>query len=157
MTSSVNILIVDDVLVNIKVAMNMLQKDRQNYNFSYVTSGQEALDIVKTKEFSLILLDIVMPVMDGFEVCRALKNSPLTADIPVIFLSSNTDIESIAEGFNVGAVDYVTKPFHNVELIARVTTHIQLYRAMKILEENKLDLRNQLDWESPTLYEELDF
>ncbi len=133
-----NILIVDDVSDNIKVAMNILREG--NYSFSYALDGQEALKIVTTKDFDLILLDIMMPELNGFEVMEVLKKNSHTRDIPVIFLTAKADIDSITKGFELGAVDYITKPFHQAELVARVATHLELYKSRKILEQNNLDL-----------------
>lgn len=138
MELSYNVLIVDDISDNIKVAMNILKEN--NYNFSFALNGKEALDVVKTKQFDLILLDIMMPQMNGFEVCQIIKADPKTRDIPVIFLTAKADIESITQGFKLGAVDYITKPFFSEELISRVATHLELYRAKSVLKQNNLDL-----------------
>lgn len=133
-----NILIVDDISDNIKVAMNILKEN--NYKFSFALNGREALKIVDTKRFDLILLDIMMPEMNGYEVCKQLKSDPRTQDIPVIFLTAKADIDSITEGLKVGAADYITKPFHSEELIARVANHLELYHAKEVLKQNNLDL-----------------
>lgn len=138
MSTAYNVLIVDDVSDNIKVAMNILKEN--NYNFSFALNGIQALEIIKTKQFDLILLDIMMPQMNGFEVCKHLKENPQTHDIPVIFLTAKADLDSLSEGFKVGAVDYITKPFYADELISRVSTHIELYRVKKVLQQNNLDL-----------------
>ena len=138
MNLNYNILIVDDVVENIQVAMNILKED--NYNFSFATNGEEALKLLKNNEFDLVLLDIMMPGMDGFEVIKKIKEDPRISDIPVIFLTAKTDVDSIAKAFSLGAVDYITKPFHAEELLARVRTHLELYRARKILEMNNLTL-----------------
>ncbi|WP_428739798.1 response regulator [Sulfurimonas sp.] len=138
MEFSYNVLIVDDISDNIKVAMNILKEN--NYNFSFAMNGKEALEIIKTKQFDLILLDIMMPQMNGFDVCEVLKKDPKTQDIPIIFLTAKADLDSIAHGFKLGAVDYITKPFYAEELIARVTTHLELYKAKSILKQNNLDL-----------------
>ncbi|MEJ2414524.1 MAG: response regulator [Sulfurimonas sp.] len=137
-----NILIVDDISDNIKVAMNLLKEN--NYNFSFALSGKEALKILKIKSFDLILLDIMMPEMNGFEVCKILKENPKTADIPVIFLTAKADIDSISKGFSLGAVDYITKPFYSEELLARVSTHLELYYAKSLLKQNNLDLNMKI-------------
>jgi len=149
-----NILIVDDVSDNIKVAMNILKEN--NYNFSFATDGKEALEIVKTKEFDLILLDIMMPELDGFEVCEVLKESTTTKNIPVIFLTAKADIDSISKGFKVGGVDYITKPFHPVELISRVATHLELYRAKAVLEQNNINLNVKIKYNEDRLLTELE-
>jgi putative two-component system response regulator len=138
MKLSYNVLVVDDISDNIKVAMNILKEN--NYNFSFALDGKKAMEIVQTKDFDLILLDIMMPEMNGFEVCTKLKSDPKTAEIPVIFLTAKADVDSITHGFKLGAVDYITKPFFADELIARVSTHLELYRAKSILKQNNLDL-----------------
>ena len=154
MDASFNVLIVDDVSDNIKVAMNFLKEN--NYNFSFALDGIQALEIVKTKPFDLILLDIMMPKMSGFDVCRTLKENPETVEIPVIFLTAKADIESMAEGFRLGAVDYITKPFQAEELIARVATHLELYRAKAVLRQNNLDLHVKIDQSRERFLSELE-
>ncbi|NOR58825.1 MAG: response regulator, partial [Sulfurimonas sp.] len=154
MDLSYNILIVDDVSDNIKVAMNILKEN--NYNFSFAVNGRQALDIVKTKDFDLILLDIMMPDINGFDVIRALKNDSITKNTPIIFLTAKADIDSITEGFELGAVDYITKPFHPSELISRVSTHLELYRARRVLEQNNLDLNVKIKHNENRLLSELE-
>jgi CheY-like chemotaxis protein len=122
-----SILIVDDVPKNIQVLANVLEC-RDDYEIEFATSGKEALEWVSSINFDLILLDIMMPGMDGYKVIRHLKNEKKTREIPVIFLTAKTDEESIVKGFENGAVDYVTKPFIPSELLARVNTHIELKR-----------------------------
>lgn len=130
------ILIVDDVSENIKVAISILKNDA--YNFSYALNAASAIDVLKKKRFDLILLDVMMPGMDGFDLCKLIKNSPSVKDTPIIFVTAKTDIESVAQGFELGAVDYVTKPFHPQELKSRVATHLELYRFRKnLLQQNK--------------------
>jgi len=148
------ILIVDDVIDNIQVAMNILREDC--YEFSYAQSGKEALELLKENSFDLILLDIMMPEIDGFEVCRRLKKDEKLADIPVIFLSAKADIGSIAEGFEVGGVDYIAKPFHAQELLSRVRTHVQLSSAKQILKQNNLSLKNKIVMERKRVLSELE-
>ncbi len=118
------ILIVDDVYRNIQLAGIILQKD--SFRFSFATDGESALRLAGEGGIDLILLDIMMPGMDGYTVCGRLKDNPLTADIPVIFLTAMNDTESIVKGFDLGAVDYLTKPFQAAELLARVRTHLKL-------------------------------
>jgi len=142
MSSSYEILIVDDVSENIKVAISILKRD--DYNFSYALNGQQAIEILKTKRFDLILLDIMMPGIDGFQLCKIIKNSPAIADTPIIFLTAKVDIESVAKGFELGAVDYVTKPFHPIELKSRVSTHLELYRHRKDLKKSNKKLNNEI-------------
>ncbi len=127
-----NVMIVDDVPDNIKVVANILKEE--GYKLFFATNGSDALAKVKSDKFDLILLDVMMPEIDGFEVCRQVKNDPATQDIPIIFLTARTDTESIIKGFELGAMDYVTKPFNNAELLARVKTHLTLQRAKEELK-----------------------
>lgn len=156
MDSYKHILIVDDVADNIQIAMNILKEE--SYQFSFARNGNEALSILQEEvsSFDLILLDIMMPGMDGYEVCQQLKTSPQLKDIPVIFLTARVDAESVAKGFEVGGVDYVTKPFHANELLARVKNHIQLYHAKKLLQENNIALETKLKYEKVRLLTELE-
>eukprot|EP00216_Chloropicon_sp_CCMP2111_P000457 CAMPEP_0198245834 /NCGR_PEP_ID=MMETSP1446-20131203/43100_1 /TAXON_ID=1461542 ORGANISM="Unidentified sp, Strain CCMP2111" /NCGR_SAMPLE_ID=MMETSP1446 /ASSEMBLY_ACC=CAM_ASM_001112 /LENGTH=141 /DNA_ID=CAMNT_0043930073 /DNA_START=96 /DNA_END=518 /DNA_ORIENTATION=- len=122
--------------------MNILKE--QGYNFSYALNGTEAIDLLKNNSFDLVLLDVMMPDIDGFEVCEFMKSDPRLEDIPVIFLTARVDVDSIAKGFNVGGVDYITKPFHGNELIVRVKTHLQLYHAKRLLQQNNIVLQHKL-------------
>jgi putative two-component system response regulator len=137
-----NILIVDDIEDNIKVAMNIL--NHLNYNFSFALDGEEALEILKIKNFDLILLDVMMPKLDGFDVCKNLKSNDKTKDIPIIFLTAKSDIDSVSKGFELGGVDYITKPFQSKELIVRVANHLELWQAKKVLKRNNLDLKTEI-------------
>ncbi len=127
------ILIVDDVEANLQLLGNILQE--QNYDLSFALRGEDALAILETDLPHLILLDIMMPEMDGFEVCKEIKANPRTKDIPIIFLTAKTEIDDIIKGFELGAVDYITKPFNSAELLARVNTHIQLKQTQEELKE----------------------
>ncbi len=127
------VLIVDDVTKNIQVVANFLQQ--AGYEINFAVSGDSALNHIQQEKFDLILLDIMMPEMDGFEVCQKLKDNDETKDIPVIFLTAKTDIESIKKAFNAGGVDYITKPFNKAELLARVKTHLELQQQKKDLRE----------------------
>ncbi|MFW5799462.1 MAG: response regulator, partial [Spirochaetota bacterium] len=127
-----NILIVDDVPKNIQVVANTLNKE--NYKLFYANNGKTAIEKLDNIEYDLILLDIMMPDIDGFEVCRQLKGKPEYKDIPVIFLTAKSDEESIIKGFEVGGVDYITKPFNRTELLIRVKTHLELYYNRKKLK-----------------------
>lgn len=148
------ILIVDDVPDNIQVAMNILKEE--NYRFSFATNGEEALKIMENEPFDLVLLDIMMPGIDGFEVCRRIKSDEAKQDIPVIFLTAKVDADSIAEGFSTGAVDYITKPFHPTELLARVKNHLELYTAKAVLRQNNLELMTKAKFEQKRLMTELE-
>src|ERR1035437_3194412 len=129
------ILIVDDTPKNLQLLSNILHD--KGYNICISTSGSQALESVNTEAPDLILLDIQMPVMDGFETFKALKSNPNSKDIPVIFLTAIIEPEKILEGFELGAVDYITKPFNIPELTARVATHIEIKRSReKLIELN---------------------
>lgn len=126
-----SILIVDDVKENIDVLVELLK----GYDLVTALDGETALDIVQEEEIDLILLDIMMPNMDGFEVCSRLKENTQTSHIPIIFLSAKDKQQNIQLGFKVGAVDYITKPFHPDELLSRVNTHLKLRAYEKDLEK----------------------
>jgi diguanylate cyclase (GGDEF)-like protein len=130
------LLIVDDVPKNIQVAANILQSS--GYQMAFAQDGPSALAQIETHRFDLILLDIMMPQMDGYEVCRKIRDNPANQDIPIIFLTAKDDADSIVKGFELGAMDYLTKPFNGAELRARVRTHLELYQSKKkILETNE--------------------
>jgi len=154
MYSNYNILVVDDVVDNIQVAMNVLKED--NYNLTYALNGQEALSLVKEHEYDLILLDIMMPGIDGYEVCEKIKAMPSKKDIPIIFLTAKTNIESISKAFEIGGVDYLTKPFNADELLVRVKTHIELHNARQLLEQNNISLKVKYTKEKKRLLTELE-
>jgi sigma-B regulation protein RsbU (phosphoserine phosphatase) len=131
--SAEEILIVDDNPANLRLLSQMLA-DR-GYIVRAVKSGPRALESVRATPPNLILLDIKMPGMDGYEVCRQLKELPETRSIPVIFISALNEIQNKVQGFNVGGVDYITKPFQYEEVIARVETHLALRRFQKRLQK----------------------
>ncbi len=118
------ILIVDDNPANVTLISSHIKK--QNYEFSIATNGNRALELAEEILPDLILLDVMMPGMSGFEVIEKLKANELTKMIPVIFLTAATEQEDMVKGFNLGAVDYITKPFNASELYARVRTHLRL-------------------------------
>jgi two-component system sensor histidine kinase/response regulator len=130
------ILIVDDVEENVQLLGNILQE--HNYDVSFASNGKYALEVLESESPDLIMLDIMMPDMDGFEICRKIKENPKNKDIPIFFLTAKTQQEDIIKGFEMGAVDYVTKPFEISELIARVNTHLSLKRAKDDLVELNL-------------------
>lgn len=120
-----NILIVDDNPKNIQVIGNILRE--ANYLTGFAMEGQQALTLLeKNSDYDLILLDIEMPVMNGYETCIAIRKDEKLKEIPVIFLTAFTDVSNIVRGFESGAQDYITKPFNAQELLARVSTHLQL-------------------------------
>lgn len=118
------ILFVDDNGENLQV-LGMIFK-KYNADLMFARSGNEALAIVTSHSPDIILLDVMMPEVNGFDVCKAIKANPQTKDIPVIFLTAKTDREDIVMGFAVGGVDYISKPFCKEEIIARVTTHLKM-------------------------------
>jgi two-component system sensor histidine kinase/response regulator len=122
-----SVLIVDDITKNLQVVGTILRQ--AGYAVTPATSGAEALEGLREHLPDLILLDLMMPEMDGLEVCRRLKADPLIRPIPVIFLTASNEMEHLVKGFEVGAVDYVTKPFNPPELLARVRTHLELKHA----------------------------
>ena len=139
-TEQSRIFIVDDDPANIQVLNEILA---ERYEVFASTDGLEALSMVEQTRPDLILLDVVMPGMPGEEVCRRLKENTETRDIPVIFLTSCVDPERTIIGFDVGAVDYVTKPFRSPELLARVATHIQLRQARQEVTVKNAELQEQ--------------
>jgi two-component system, sensor histidine kinase and response regulator len=118
------ILMVDDNPKNLQLLGSTLRNE--GYQLEFSTNGPTAISWLEKKNFDLILLDIMMPEMSGFEVCEHIRNQLKLADIPIIFLTAKTDKESIVKGFKIGAQDYITKPFDTSELVARVRTHLEL-------------------------------
>ena len=129
------ILIVDDTPKNIQVIGSILMQ--QKYRISVAKNGREALKVVKNVKPDIILLDVMMPELDGFETCKQLKESPETRDIPVIFLTAKIETEDIVKAFELGAVDYVIKPFNAKELLVRVNTHLDLKRTQNQLIQSE--------------------
>ncbi len=124
------ILIVDDTKENINILLYLLD----DYDLLVALNGRKALKSVEKNEIDLILLDIVMPEMDGYEVCSILKSNPDTKDIPILFITAKTDEDSIEKAYDIGGVDYVTKPFKPKELISRIKTHLKICNMLKSLE-----------------------
>jgi DNA-binding response OmpR family regulator len=147
------ILVVDDTAHIQRLLSQMLSA--QGYEVRVAADGESALEAVKADPPDLILLDIMMPIMDGYEVCRQLKADPKTQDIPVIFISARDDMEDKIEGFAVGGVDYVTKPFQVREVQARVQTHLALRALRRSLQATNEALAAQLE-ELRARNEELD-
>lgn len=127
------ILVVDDISKNLQVVGTMLRNE--GYHVMPATSGPQALERAHAQPPDLILLDLMMPEMDGLEVCQRLKAEPLTRQIPVVFLTASNEMEHLVKGFEAGAVDYITKPFNAPELLARVRTHLELKHARERLRE----------------------
>ena len=128
------ILIVEDVLKNVQLLGSVLKPE--GYALNIARDGVQALSILEHTKPDLILLDLSMPNMDGFEACKRIKANPETCDIPVVFLTARVEQEDIVKGFEAGAVDYVTKPFNAAELLQRVKTHLSLRQKSIQLEEN---------------------
>jgi DNA-binding response OmpR family regulator len=118
-----NILVVDDTPLNLLLLVDILSKD--GYEVIPVNSGKLALAAVKNNPPDLILLDIMMPDMDGYEVCQALKEDEFTKDIPIIFISALDQISDKIKAFNAGGIDYIVKPLKPKEVLARVKTHLE--------------------------------
>ncbi len=136
------ILIVDDNPQNLQVLGSVLQENL--YEIEFALSGPAALDWLKIKQFDLILLDINMPEMSGFDVCREIRSNPGLNTVPVIFLSAYTDRESILKGFELGAQDYISKPFDGRELIFRARTHLILKDSLEKLEKLNKSLEDKV-------------
>ena len=133
------VLLVDDNPTNLQLLFETL--DGRGYKLLIAKDGKTALSIARKAGPNLILLDIMMPEIDGYEVCRQLKADPATAEIPVIFLSALTETKDKVQGLDLGAVDYVTKPFQPEEVIARVNTHLTVYRLKKALDQKNKELQ----------------
>ena len=137
------VLVVDDAPANIQI-VNSILKDI--YKIRIAPSGAKALELVKvTPPPDLVLLDVMMPEMDGYEVCTRLKLDPETKDIPVIFLTGQTEVEDETKGFDVGAVDYIHKPFSPAVVKARVQTHLVLRGTREQLAQQLLTIQKELE------------
>lgn len=136
------ILVVDDIAKNLELIGNILSLEQ--YQISVATDGEKAWQILNRISPDLILLDIMMPTVDGYTLCRQIKSLEEKKDIPIIFVTAKTNPEDLARGFELGAVDYIGKPFNPAELIARVRTHISLYRAKKKNDILIAELRSAL-------------
>ncbi len=136
MNENPHLLIVDDVSQNIQILATMLSVDQ--YRISFAQRGTTALQLLEQNLFDLILLDVQMPEMSGFEVCEAIKAKKQWADIPIIFLTAYAGSDQSVLGFKLGAVDYITKPVEPLELRARVRTHLALKKARdQVLQKNR--------------------
>jgi len=138
------ILVVDDVFNNIKVIINYL-KDL-NYEIYFATSGEKAIQSIQNTTPDLILMDVMMPVLDGLETVKKIKQDSRYKDIPVIFITALSDPEDISKGFKAGGVDYISKPVNSIELIARIKIHLQLEEHRKLLAKIVEDEKNEIDY-----------
>ena len=127
------IVIVDDIPKNIQLLGQVLKSN--GYRILALTDSTKAVSAIEKNQPDLVLLDIMMPEINGFEICSILKSKPETVDIPVIFITAKTETEDIVKGFEIGAVDYITKPFNNNELLMRVKTQVALQDAIKSAEK----------------------
>jgi two-component system, sensor histidine kinase and response regulator len=137
------ILIVDDNPQNLQVLANLLLEEK--YEIEFAVNGEATLDWLKNRQFDLILLDINMPGMNGFEVCKRIRSDKEMCEVPIIFLSAESERESILKGFEVGAQDFVIKPFDSRELLARVKTQLDLKSKTEKLEKVNEWLGKQID------------
>ncbi len=137
------ILVVDDMLVNLKILEKIL--NTAGYETVLASNGEEALELVQKETFHCILLDIVMPGLDGYEVIAKLKNMPLISEIPVIFITGREGAEETVKGLEAGAVDYIPKPFHPVEVQLRVQLHIRLYTTIQSLATAQAETLMQIN------------
>ena len=153
--SNFHILIVDDEKLNIELAAVYLQE--VGYTLSFALNAEAAIKSVFDHKIDLILLDINMPLKDGFEVCQLLKSEKKSRDIPIIFLTAQTEMEYISKAFEVGGIDYISKPFNGVELKARVKTHLQTVSNLNEIKEKQsklaqLSITDQLTKQYNALY-----
>jgi DNA-binding response OmpR family regulator len=142
MTNASTILVVDDELESLRLLTNILQAD--GYHVRPADTGEMALESVEEKAPDLILLDIRLPGLGGLEVCQRLKAHPETRDIPLMFISTSHEVEGRVEGLQLGAVDFISKPFRNAELLARVRTHLELGRLRIQLEKRAAERAEEL-------------
>jgi len=136
------ILVVDDNPVNLGVVGEHLEDN--NYNVTVAQDGMEGLKRAELGQPDLILLDVMMPGIDGFETCRRLKANPLTAEIPVIFMTALTDVNDKVSAFQAGGVDYISKPFQTEEMLARLRTHLSLRNAQRNLAARNARLEMEM-------------
>ncbi len=132
------VLIVDDTPANIDVLSQILEEE--GYTIFVATNGQAALELAPVSQPDLILLDVMMPGIDGFETCRRLKAQKETASIPIIFITAKSETEDIIQGFSLGGVDYISKPFRQEEVCVRIHNHLQLQNLIRQLEKKNKEL-----------------
>src|SRR5215813_3543894 len=141
--TSARILVVDDTPANIQTLTAILKE--KGYQLSVAINGRQALEVIEKVRPDLVLMDVMMPEMDGYEACRQIKASAAWRDLPIIFLSAKTDTSDIVHGFELGAVDYVAKPFNAHELLARVNTHLTLQSLRRQFELRNAELARELE------------
>jgi len=133
------VLIVDDIFDNIQLISSILEIN--DIDVQYATNGKQAIEMADLLLPDLILLDISMPEMDGYDVCKQLKINPKTKEIPIIFLTARIESDDVLKGFQVGAVDYVTKPYNTSELLSRVMTHLELKKSKDLIIRQNSELK----------------
>ncbi len=136
------ILLADDLPENLAVLGNILRNE--GYQIAIANNGQQAVKIAASRKPDLVLLDVAMPEMDGLTASRLMKENPESENIPIIFLTARTDTSDVLRGFEAGAVDYITKPFKAAELLARVSTHIELKQSRDLIFRQKAELTHLL-------------
>ena len=136
------ILIVDDVPTILDVLRHTLEPE--GYEILVATSGETALQVARRALPNLILLDVIMPGMNGFETCRQLKMEESTSNIPVIFITGKGEMEAVVEGFRAGGVDYIIKPFQQREVLVRVETHLKINKLTRELIQKNRDLEQEI-------------
>ena len=136
------VLIVDDVLANLALLSRQIRE--ANYRVLGAESGMRAIEQVRRVKPDIILLDVVMPGLDGFETCRLLKDNPETRDIPIIFLTALSETVDKVRGFELGGVDYITKPVQSAEVLARLKTHLTIVQLQRELSEHNQTLEQQV-------------
>lgn len=142
-TTTATILVVDDNPTNIQVLFDVLSEI--GYRVAIAKSGEAALQRLQSYHPDIILLDVMMPGIDGFETCQQLKTNPATSDIPVIFMTALSDTVDKVKGLSLGAVDYITKPIQHEEALARIRVHLQLHNSQKSLEQRTAELSQALE------------
>lgn len=139
-----SILIVDDNPTNLEVLSESLSDG--GFQVAVAIDGESALEQINYHPPNLILLDVMMPGIDGFETCKRLKENPQTQDIPVIFMTALSDAEHKIEGFSLGAIDYITKPFRYEEVMARVRVHLQVQTLTQTLQSQNQQLKVEVEY-----------
>ncbi len=134
-----SILVIDDQPTNLKVLLALLKEN--GFGVRIAENGERGLQVLRYHRPDIILLDVMMPGMDGFATCRRIKENPETASIPVIFMTALDSVEDKVAGFEAGGVDYITKPFQQIEVLARLRTHLEMLRQRQELEEALAEIR----------------
>ena len=138
-----DILVVDDDVANLRILSSLLME--HGYQVRSARDGSTALMMASADPPDLVLLDVIMPQMDGFQVCQRLKSDPETGEVPVIFVSALDEVVDKVRGFEVGGVDYITKPYNAAEVGVRVKTHLALYRLRSELQASRQFIQSSLD------------